>query len=151
MIISLMLRFVRYAICGVVASFPLYLMRWSGAIRADTLVLYLSYIIFFILTSRDAYVFSRIYWKKQDFYVGQLFPYAVCVLFSILLYALKLPRLFNVFFMYLRFFECFDCATFSSLLLTHIINLTIYTVARIVGGRHGQIDFEIMLMENTEM
>lgn len=151
MFISAASRFLRLFITGVIPSTILCLLRFVKDEVPDSGILFLSFVVFTILVGFDAFRFSVIFWKKEDYFMGQLLPFIIYFLFAIMVYGLSFPWLLNILFLPLRFFECFGVKTIYSILISSGVLILIITVLRCVGAYIGKRDYEIFVMENTEV
>lgn len=151
MFISATSRFLQLFVTGVIPSTILCVLRFVKGEVPDSGILFLSFVVFIILVGIDAFRFSVIFWKKEDYFIGQLLPFIIYFLFAIMIYGLSSPWILNVLFLPLRFFECFGVKTIYSILISGGVLILIITVLRCVGAYIGKTEYEIFVMENTEV
>lgn len=151
MFISMTSRFLRLFITSVIISMVFFLLRFIKVEIPDSGILFFAFVAFNVLVGFDAFVFSVTFWKKEDYFIGQLLPCIIFLLLAIMLYMLSIPWLLNAFFLPLRFFECFSVRTIFSMLISGGILLLIITSLRIAGAYIGKREYEIFVMENTEV
>ncbi len=151
MFISIASRFLRLFITSVIISMVFFLLRFIKVEIPDSGILFFAFVAFNVIVGFDAFMFSITFWKKEDYFIGQLLPCIIFLLLAIMVYMLSVPGLLNAFFLPLRFFECFYIKTIFSMLISGGILLLIITILRIAGVYTGKREHQIYVMENTEM
>ncbi len=151
MFISIASRFLRLFITSIIISMVFFLLRFIKVEIPDSGILFFAFVAFNVIVGFDAFMFSITFWKKEDYFIGQLLPCIIFLLLAIMVYMLSVPGLLNAFFLPLRFFECFYIKTIFSMLISGGILLLIVTILRIAGVYTGKREHQIYVMENTEM
>lgn len=135
MLLSLFSRLLRLVGTSVICSLPIYL--GTAGIMADKGVLFLSFITFVIATGIDTYLFSFVFYKIRDYFLGQLLPLVIYIVMGFLTCLIFQPVVFNRIFLPLRFAGCFGMRTIESIAVIGIAFIVIVTVLRFLGARSG--------------
>ena len=148
MLFSAFFRLLSLLTASILCSLSIYL-AYTGIIT-DNGILLLSFIAFIITTGVEAYRFSFVFWKKEDYFLGQLLPLVVYIIMGFLTCLLLPPVVFNRIFLPLRFAGCFGMRTNESIIVIGIVLIVIVTVLRFFGARSGYLFYETDISDNED-
>ena len=137
MLLSVIFRMLRIIITSIVCSLPIFLLELIS-IR-DSGVLFISFLAFVIASGIDAYFFSVCYWKRIDYFYGQLIPLVIYIIVALCVYHLFQPIVFNLLFLPFRFLESFGFRTIESIFVIALFLIIIITILRFLGVRTAKI------------
>ena len=136
--LSLLFRFLKIVVAGVICSLPIYL-RYIMPI-SDNAILIISFTAFMIVTCYDSYKFSKVFRKRKDYYYGLLLPLLIYIFLGVLTRLFFPPIVFNRIFLPLRFAGLFGLETLQSIFIFSVINIGIVTIARTLGVKKGLLN-----------
>ncbi len=143
MIKTILTRFMRLAVIGIICSLPIRLLE-SGTTGSPGPILILSLLLFTGLTGFDTYAFSKAYWKLPDIIFGIFIPLILYIAFNITSLFWMPASIYNYMFLPFRSAELVCSKSVLSIILINIFIIILSIVLGIIASVKGKRLYEQM-------